>query len=143
MTRYQIHQFYLASALLMFVCIDLLPHIHHSKVNRVTYLRTSKIDMAQTLPLCLTVLVVSLYSVSLIYAQGSTPHLKEIVLGRCWDFQRQKKHAVSAKNCSKIWETFYAAWAYKDPCKTTFADYKPYFDEVGMDIVRPNKVNIK
>lgn len=92
--------------------------------------------MAQAVPLCLAVV---LCLVSLISGKGSTPHLKDIVLGRCWDFQVQKQHAVSAKNCSKIWELFYTAFAYKDPCDTTFADYKPYFDEVGMDIVLPNK----
>ena len=94
--------------------------------------------MAQAVPLCLAVV---LCLVSLISGKGSTPHLKDIVLGRCWDFQVQKQHAVSAKNCSKIWELFYTAFAYKDPCNTTFADYKPYFDEVGMDIVLPNKVS--
>lgn len=74
------------------------------------------------------------------YSYGSTKHLKEIVLGRCWDFQRQKKLEISAKNCSKIWEAFHAAFAYKDPCKTDFSDYAPYFDEVSMEIVKPNKV---
>ena len=72
---------------------------------------------------------------------GPTPHLKDIVLGRCWDF-RQKVNEVKPKNCSTIWGKFHQAFAYKDPCNLTSADYKPYFDEVGMDVVKPNKVNI-
>lgn len=96
--------------------------------------------MAQTVAVCSLCLIVAFVSVSLCYSQGSTKHLKDIVLGRCWDFQRQKAHDVSTKNCSKIWETFYTAFAYKDPCNTTFADYASYFDEIGMDIVKPNKV---
>ena len=77
--------------------------------------------------------------VSLTVSKGSTTHLREIVTGRCWDYQRLKSHEVT-KNCSKIWGIFSKAFAYKDPCSVSFADYKPYFDEVGMDIVKPNKV---
>lgn len=95
------------------------------------------IKMAQSIALSLLVIF---GFVSLTYSYGSTKHLKDIVLGRCWDFQRQKVREGSAKNCSKIWETFYSAFAGKDPCNTSFADYAPYFDEVGMDIVKPNKV---
>lgn len=94
--------------------------------------------MSQAAGLCL---IVGFASVSLAYSYGSTKHLKDIVLGRCWDFQRQKVHHESTKNCSKIWETFYTAFAYKDPCNTTFKDYGPYFDEIGMDTVKPNKVS--
>ncbi|KAJ7328113.1 hypothetical protein OS493_025513 [Desmophyllum pertusum] len=66
--------------------------------------------------------------------KGSTPHIKEIVVGRCYDYQYKKfgLNATTWKNCSKIWEALYGAFAYKNPCNLTFADYKPYFDEVGM-----------
>lgn len=77
--------------------------------------------------------------VCLTVPKGSTTHLREIVIGRCWDYQRLKSHEVT-KNCSKIWGIFSKAFAYKDPCSVSLADYKPYFDEVGMDIVKPNKV---
>jgi len=92
--------------------------------------------MVQAAGLCV---IVGFASVTLAYSYGSTKHLKDIVLGRCWDFQRQKVQEEARKNCSKIWDTFYTAFAYKDPCNTTFEDYKPYFDEIGMDIVKPNK----
>lgn len=83
------------------------------------------------------VILASLHSIS---SHGSARHLKEIVLGRCWDFQRQKKSEVNPKNCSKLWETFHNAFAFKDPCATNFSDYEPFFDEVGMDIVKKDKV---
>lgn len=127
-------------------------------INRTRYSRQSKHQLAvnidPTLHMVISItffkmtravtlcLIVTFSCVSLTYSQGSTKHLKEIVLGRCWDFQRQKVHEGSEKNCSKIWETFYKAFANKDPCNSTFADYKPYFDEVGMDIIKPNKVKI-
>ena len=75
--------------------------------------------------------------------KGSTPHIKEIVVGRCYDYQYKKfgLNATTWKNCSKIWEALYGAFAYKNPCNLTFADYKPYFDEVGMADIY-NKVRI-
>ena len=98
--------------------------------------------MAQARVLLVTAVLCSVMVSCAVGSKGSTPHLKDIVLGRCWDFQ-QKKHEVSGKNCTKIWEIFHTAFAYKNPCNTSFGDYKPYFDEVGMDIVKPNKVSIK
>ena len=96
--------------------------------------------MAQVAGLCL---IVGFASVALAYSDGSTKHLKDIVLGRCWDFQRMKVHKETTKDCAKIWEKFHTAFAFKDPCNTTFEDYKPYFDEIGMDIVKPNKVSAR
>jgi len=65
---------------------------------------------------------------------GSTPKIKEIVIGRCYDYQLKKigPNSTTWKNCTKIWDTFHRAFAYKNPCTLTFDDYKPYFDEVGM-----------
>ena len=66
--------------------------------------------------------------------RGTTPRIKEIVVGRCYDYQYKKigLNSTTWKNCSKIWDTFHGAFAYKNPCKLTFDDYKPYFEEVGM-----------
>lgn len=92
--------------------------------------------MALKFVLWMLVILASLHSIS---SHGSARHLKEIVLGRCWDFQRQKTSEVTPKNCSKLWETFHNAFAFKDPCATNFSDYEPFFDEVGMDIVKRDK----
>ena len=66
--------------------------------------------------------------------EGTTPRIKEIVVGRCNDYQYKKigHNSTAWKNCRTIWDTFHRAFAYKNPCKLTFDDYKPYFDEVGM-----------
>lgn len=66
--------------------------------------------------------------------QGSTPRLKEIVTGRCYDFQNKKVGSDSSewKDCKDIWEAFYGGFAYKDPCKLTQDDYKPFFEKAGM-----------
>jgi len=96
--------------------------------------------MAQAAGLCLLVSFASV--ITLAHSYGSTKHLRDIVLGRCWDFQRLKVHQEATKNCSNIWDKFYTAFANKDPCNTTFEDYKPYFEEIGMDIVKPNKVEL-
>ena len=87
----------------------------------------------------LFVLVSVLTNVKLSSLSGSNLHLKEIFLGRCWDYRLQKT-SKSLKNCTEIWSVFYGGFAYKDPCSLNFSDYEPYFTAVGGgDIV--NKVN--
>lgn len=75
--------------------------------------------------------------------KGSTPRIKEIVVGRCYDYQFKKfgLNTTTWKNCSKIWDALHGGFAYKNPCNLTFADYKSYFDEVGMAEIY-NKVRI-
>lgn len=82
-----------------------------------------------------------LTNVELSSQSGSNLHLKEIFLGRCWDYQLQKLQPYkSTKNCSEIWSAFYSGFAYKDPCKLSFSDYESYFTAIGGgEIV--NKVN--
>ncbi|XP_015761884.1 PREDICTED: ADP-ribosyl cyclase/cyclic ADP-ribose hydrolase-like [Acropora digitifera] len=96
--------------------------------------------MDRMIRFCLVLIIFSLkspsYSNCAERSNGSTRHLKDIVLGRCWDFIRQKR---LTKNCSTIWNKFYTAFAHKDSCKTTRQDYKAFFDEVGMDTVKQNK----
>ena len=90
----------------------------------------------------LVFLTVSFHSLSQFDAEkaGTTPHLKEIVLGRCWNYQLKN---VSSKgeplNCTSMWKAFHDAFAFKNACNLTFADYEPFFDGVvGKYIV--NKV---
>ena len=56
---------------------------------------------------------------------GTTKHLKEIFIGRCWDFQRSQ---AEQKDCDNLWKLFSEAFAFKDPCKLTSEDYKPFFN---------------
>lgn len=79
-------------------------------------------------------LLLSITVHSSVQNEGTTPKIKEIVIGRCYDYQLKKigPNSTTWKNCTKIWDTFHRAFAYKNPCNLTFDDYKPYFDEVGM-----------
>ena len=66
--------------------------------------------------------------------QGSTPKIKEIVLGRCYEYQLNTigPEADNWKDCNEIWEAFHQAFAYKNPCTLAFDDYQPFFDATGM-----------
>ncbi|XP_073256601.1 ADP-ribosyl cyclase/cyclic ADP-ribose hydrolase-like [Porites lutea] len=64
--------------------------------------------------------------------KGSTPNIKEIVLGRCYEYQELKTVGPKKKDCNKIWEAFHQAFAYKDPCNLPFDDYQPFFDATEM-----------
>ena len=67
-------------------------------------------------------------------AQGSTPKIKEIVLGRCYEYQLKTigPQAIYWKDCNEIWKAFHQAFAYKNPCNLVFDDYQPFFDATGM-----------
>ena len=66
--------------------------------------------------------------------QGSTPKIKEIALGRCYEYQLNTigPEADNWKDCNEIWEAFHQAFAYKNPCTLAFDDYQPFFDATGM-----------
>ena len=66
--------------------------------------------------------------------QGSTPKIKEIVLGRCYEYQLNTigPEADNWKDCNEIWKAFHQAFAYKNPCTLAFDDYQPFFDATGM-----------
>lgn len=88
----------------------------------------------------LLLLIIADHSVQ---GKGSTPRIKEMVVGRCYDYQYKKfgSNTTTWKNCSKIWDAFHGGFAYKNPCNLTFADFKPYFHEVGMPEIH-NKVSM-
>ena len=70
---------------------------------------------------------------------GTTKHLKEIFLGRCWDFQKWKLQEEK-KDCDNLWRLFSKSFAFKDSCKLTGKDYEEYF--VAAIGKRIDKVNI-
>lgn len=62
--------------------------------------------------------------------EGSTKHLKEIFVGRCWDFVANKGKYLknpSKVDCQKLWKAFFKAFAFKRPCDVTFGDYTAFF----------------
>lgn len=64
-------------------------------------------------------------------AKGTTRHLREIFLGRCWDFvQNKNTNLVDPENinCDVMWASFMKAFAYKNPCEVKKDDYKDFFN---------------
>ena len=64
---------------------------------------------------------------------GTTPGLKEVFIGRCWQYQSISEHNKLPElkvnlNCTKLWLAFYNSFAFKDPCDVGVDDYKPFFD---------------
>ena len=66
--------------------------------------------------------------------QGSTPKIKEIVLGRCYEYQLNTigPKADNWKDCNKIWKAFHKAFAHKNPCEPKSSDYEPFFGATEM-----------
>jgi hypothetical protein len=58
--------------------------------------------------------------------QGTDKHLKEIFIGKCWEYQRKFKFRESV-DCARLWEAFLTGFAYKEPCDVTLEDYKDFF----------------
>ncbi|XP_070539295.1 ADP-ribosyl cyclase/cyclic ADP-ribose hydrolase-like [Ptychodera flava] len=75
--------------------------------------------------------------------KGTTLHLKDIFLGRCWDYQcgfnRATCDTSNLKNCTRLWELFQAAFTYRDPCNVTHDMYEP-FSQAAMQPVAVNKI---
>lgn len=63
--------------------------------------------------------------------QGTSGHLKEIFIGRCWDFVTNKGKYLqnrSKVDCRELWKAFLKSFAFKGPCEVTFDDYTPFFN---------------
>ena len=76
---------------------------------------------------------------------GTTPMIKEILIGRCWQYQiLVKQNKIDALtmdvNCTKIWEKFHSIVAFKDGCTLTKGDFKPFFDMLARDKRLKDKV---
>ncbi|XP_043826892.1 ADP-ribosyl cyclase/cyclic ADP-ribose hydrolase 1 [Dromiciops gliroides] len=59
--------------------------------------------------------------------RGSTANLKEIMLGRCFNYARIRNPNLRI-DCLKIWETFKNAFISKNPCNITEQDYQPLME---------------
>ncbi|XP_061441443.1 ADP-ribosyl cyclase/cyclic ADP-ribose hydrolase 1 [Rhineura floridana] len=60
--------------------------------------------------------------------KGTTEHLHEIILGRCYNYIATVNPELRDKDCLQIWELFQKAFMYKDPCSATEEDYQPLMD---------------
>ncbi|XP_042326526.1 ADP-ribosyl cyclase/cyclic ADP-ribose hydrolase 1 [Sceloporus undulatus] len=60
--------------------------------------------------------------------KGTTKHLREIILGRCYNYLATMNSELRDKDCLKIWELLENAFMYKNPCSMTEEDYQPLMD---------------
>lgn len=60
--------------------------------------------------------------------KGSTPHFREIVLGRCYTLTQVLRPELRHKDCQKIGEAFMHAFLSKDPCSSKEQDYQPLME---------------
>ncbi|XP_078620451.1 ADP-ribosyl cyclase/cyclic ADP-ribose hydrolase-like [Branchiostoma floridae x Branchiostoma japonicum] len=63
---------------------------------------------------------------------GTTPHLQEIFLGRCWGFQ-QLWEVSPEVDCTDLWEKFFGAFSYREPCDQTASSYDPFFQAATLE----------
>ncbi|XP_051891974.1 ADP-ribosyl cyclase/cyclic ADP-ribose hydrolase 1 [Pristis pectinata] len=66
--------------------------------------------------------------------KGSTRNLKEIIMGRCFDYLETINPSTRGKSCSEIWESFLKAFSGKDPCNIRKEDYGPFLKLADHDI---------
>lgn len=75
--------------------------------------------------------------------KGTTPDLREIIIGRCWDYQRltienpyENEDLRVDVDCDEVWKVLNETLAYKDPCKITTKSYDKFFNLIdnGKDL---------
>ena len=62
--------------------------------------------------------------------EGTTKHLKEIFIGRCWDFLENRAKYLenpTKLDCQELWKAFLKSFAFKEPCDVKFDDYTSFF----------------
>ncbi|XP_054855719.1 ADP-ribosyl cyclase/cyclic ADP-ribose hydrolase 1-like isoform X2 [Eublepharis macularius] len=57
--------------------------------------------------------------------KGTTPNLKEVILGRCYNYITIVNPELSSKDCHNIWMRLLSAFMYKHPCSMREEDYYP------------------
>ena len=66
---------------------------------------------------------------------GTPLHFREIVIGRCWQYQIKIGIKDNVQiNCEKVWDYFQQAFAYKGPCDVTTKDYAQFLEKIDEDI---------
>lgn len=80
---------------------------------------------------CVLAVLSTFYTSS--HCAGTTPGIKEVFIGRCWQYQglshlNKIPELTFSVNCTKLWQTFHDSFAYKDACNIKADDYKPFFE---------------
>ncbi|CAH1781446.1 unnamed protein product [Owenia fusiformis] len=82
------------------------------------------------------VLTFGLCQLNHVASQGTTDHLQDIFIGRCWNYQTKIRPVAPGqyKNCSELWQRFSTAFMNKDACSVTQDDYRSYGDIAMEDV---------
>ena len=62
--------------------------------------------------------------------EGTTKHLEEIFVGRCWDFLENKGKYLenpTKLDCQELWKAFLKSFTFREPCDVKFDDYTSFF----------------
>ena len=66
---------------------------------------------------------------------GTTTHLREIFLGRCYEYQFQRKVDQEKEyDCPLLWKIFSKAFTFKGPCDVTMSDYENFISKLNEPI---------
>ena len=66
---------------------------------------------------------------------GTTRHLPEIFLGRCYEYQFQRKMDQEKEyDCPLLWKIFSKAFTFKRPCDVTMSDYESFVSKLNEPI---------
>ncbi|XP_039097466.1 ADP-ribosyl cyclase/cyclic ADP-ribose hydrolase 1 [Hyaena hyaena] len=65
---------------------------------------------------------------------GTTAHLYEIILGRCYTYTQIVRPDLGLKDCPKIGKAFTKAFLSKDPCNSTEQDYQPLMELTNQTV---------
>ncbi|UJR33834.1 hypothetical protein I4U23_021257 [Adineta vaga] len=76
---------------------------------------------------------------SYVKTNGTTCGLKQIMLGRCYEYQYIKyqlflTNRSNVKNCSQLYQTFESAVRHKQHCNMNMSTYQAYFDLALADV---------
>lgn len=67
--------------------------------------------------------------------EGTPLHFREIVIGRCWQYQMTiGLKQIEQINCEKVWDNFAQAFSFKGPCEVTTKDYMEFLDKIEEDV---------
>ena len=96
-----------------------------------------------TSSVCDLLLVFNWICVVIASNKGTTPHIKDVFIGRCYTYQTNQK-IIGSLNCTELWLAFKGSFAHKDPHEVKIEDYDYFFAllQVDANATLPN-VSIK
>ncbi|KAH9507881.1 hypothetical protein Btru_053117 [Bulinus truncatus] len=73
--------------------------------------------------------------------QGTTPNIKDVFIGRCWDYDETRYNGILPRvptDCETLWNLFFEAFSFKAPCDVKEALYEPFL-QAAKQILPTNK----